>query len=124
MGLCVVYVAYVLVLVGSALAEPALDISKIKITDCNCQRCLYTQLGYAIHGTVSVTFGGSKVSCSDEAIITFGGSVIGWNYNCPISGSSSGIFEVSYNYGNLLCGTTFDRVLLHRCSGTPCSSFG
>jgi hypothetical protein len=61
MGLCVVYVAYMMVLVGSALAEPALDISKIKITDCNCQRCLYTQLGYAIHGTVSVTFGGSKV---------------------------------------------------------------
>jgi hypothetical protein len=61
MKLCVVYVAYMMVLVGSVLAGPAPDISSIKITDCNCHRCLFTQIGYNLHGTVSATFGGSKV---------------------------------------------------------------
>jgi hypothetical protein len=44
----------VLVLLGLALAGPAPDISRLEITDCNCHRCHFKQIGYALHGPVIV----------------------------------------------------------------------
>lgn len=55
-------VVYLLMLLGIVLAEPAPDISELKITSCNCDRCIVTQTGYAIHGSVYITFNGGKVN--------------------------------------------------------------
>ncbi|XP_060599090.1 uncharacterized protein LOC132752741 [Ruditapes philippinarum] len=110
-----------LLLLSSVLAGPAPDISKIEITGCDCSRCYYTQIGYAIRGTVYALFDYSRVRCTSQAIVNYWRMVIGWNYSCPVK--PTGKFEVKYITSRpLMYGLTYDKIYVCDCTAQsyPC----